>query len=201
MRSFIVMGVILGSAASSQAAIFATDLSAPGDGLITRDTATNLDWLDWTQGLGFSYQGMLTELQPGGQYDGWRYATVSELHTLMANAGAPDPGGRTTGNVPAVTAMLGLLGANDFYGFLGAGNTSAAFVHDPANSPPGAFGPFGVLTIETFDSPVTAKAGEIGIGLNNVPFGLGHALVRTVPTPGAAALLGLAGLSACRRRR
>ena len=201
MRSYVIAGVVLCTATASHAAIFSVDYLASGDGLITRDTATNLDWLDWTQGLNLSYLGMVSQLQAGGQFEGWRYATEAELFTLMSNAGAPNPGDRTVGNVPAVTTMLGLLGANNYFSFLGAGNSSVAFLQDPNNLPAGSFGPIAALTLETFDNPLTAKAGEIGAGRNDLAFGVGHALVRTVPAPGAFALLGVAGLAAARRRR
>ena len=200
MRALFLTGVLIGTATAAHADIFAVDYLTTGDGLITRDTSTNLDWLDWTQGLSFSYSGMRSQLQAGGQYEGWRYATQSELFTLLTNAGAPNVGGRTVGNVPVVTTMLGLLGANNFFGFLGVGNSSAAFL-EAGNTGSGSFGPFAALTIETLDNPITAKAGEIGAGSHGSAFGIGHALVRTVPAPGAAALLGLAAIGAARRRR
>ena len=194
----LVCSVLLAVSSAASADIVAVDYLASGDGLITRDTSTNLDWLDWTQGLNLSYNDMLVQLQAGGQYQGWRYATEAELYTLLSNAGAPDVGGRSVGNVPAVTTMLGLLGANNYFGFLGAGNSSAAFL--AGTTDPYGFGPFAVLAIETFDNPVTAKSGEIGAAQHSAS-GLGHALVRPVPAPGALALLGAVGFVGARRRR
>ena len=181
-------------AGAAQADLLTVDWQTAGDGLLTLDTSTGLYWLDWTVATNLSRDTMEVELQAGGSFGGmgFRYASVAELHALCGAAGAPDVDGRTAANVPAVTGMLSQMGANNFYNFLGAGNSSAAHV--------GASGIFGILTIETFDNPVTAKAGQLGGTVTHVP-GLGHALVTTVPTPGAAAVLGLAGLGAMRRRR
>jgi len=54
------------------------DLAAPGDGLVTRDTATALDWLDLTESAGLSFADV--EAGAGGfTADGWRYATEAEV--------------------------------------------------------------------------------------------------------------------------
>ncbi len=201
MRCMSVAAIVLASASVSSAGLVSTDWNTPGDGLLTRDTVNGLDWLDWTQGLAHSYVSMQPELAPGGQFAGFRYATAAELDAFMVSGGVPDVGGRTTANIPTVNNILSLLGANDFFSFLGAGNSSAAFLHDPSNAPPGGNAPFSVFTIETFDNPVTAKAGGLGIGTNNIAFGMGHALVREAPAPGSLGLLALGGLIAARRRR
>lgn len=170
------------------------DWHTPGDGLLTHDTVSGLYWLDWTQGLNFSRNAMEAELlQPGSQFAGFRYATVAELQAFCVSGGVPDVGGRTSANIPSVEHILSLLGANDFFSFLGAGNSSAAHLGAPHDA--------AVFTIETFDSPLTAKAAEPGWAATDTAFGAGHALVSFVPTPGAAAVLGLGGLAAFRRRR
>lgn len=200
-RSIFLLAGALVSAAPSFASLVPVSLNNPGDELVTRDTINDLDWLDWNQGLSLSYFAMLAELQPGGQYEGWLYATAAELSDFMASGNVPDPGGRTVANIPSVLSILSLVGANDYFGFLGPGNSSAAFLHDPDNLAPGSFGPFAVFTIETFDNPVTAKAGEIGAGLNDYAFGMGHALVRAVPEPGTIGFLAMGSLGLLRRRR
>lgn len=56
-------------------------------GTITRDTATGLDWLDVTETRGLSYDQVAAEMGSGGAYEGWRYATVTELDQLIINFG------------------------------------------------------------------------------------------------------------------
>jgi hypothetical protein len=74
---------------SANAALIDVDLHDVGDSLITRDTNTNLDWLDLSQTLNFSYENVLVELGAGGQFEGFRYATVSDVDSLQQSAGLP----------------------------------------------------------------------------------------------------------------
>jgi hypothetical protein len=56
-------------------------------GAITRDTDTGLDWLDVTQTSGLSYDQVTVQLGVGGDYEGFRYATLAELDQLITNFG------------------------------------------------------------------------------------------------------------------
>jgi len=53
--------------------------------IYTTDTTTNLDWLDVSQTVLISKTSMLSLLAPGGQYEGWRYATSAEFNTLVSD--------------------------------------------------------------------------------------------------------------------
>ena len=55
-------------------------------GNITRDSVTDLDWLDVTQTAGISVNEVLLEMD-GGSLVGWRYATANELDQLISNFG------------------------------------------------------------------------------------------------------------------
>ncbi|MEA3515498.1 MAG: hypothetical protein U9R34_08525 [Nanoarchaeota archaeon] len=57
------------------------------DGNITHDTVTNIEWLDISVTLGISTDEMLVELQPGGEFDGFRYATVADFNALNSALG------------------------------------------------------------------------------------------------------------------
>ena len=84
---------------------------------ITRDTATNLEWLDWSLTLLRSYNDVFNETQ-GGNLDGWRYATASEFVGLATAAGIPatfldnTPGGTH----PGFAALNLFLGSGSFAG-------------------------------------------------------------------------------------
>lgn len=71
------------------AAIVSVDWQSAGDNLITRDSVTGLDWLDLTVTQGKSYNNILSQLEPGQLYEGWRYASRAEVLQLWNNMGAP----------------------------------------------------------------------------------------------------------------
>lgn len=56
-------------------------------GVVTRDSNTGLDWLDVTETRGLSYSQVSAQMEVGGAYDGWRYATLAELDQLIINFG------------------------------------------------------------------------------------------------------------------
>jgi len=70
-------------AAPAQAELVEVDLDAPGDGLVTRDTDTGLDWLD----LGDVTTNLSYDAIQGGAGGwiaaGWRYATEAEVCHLF----------------------------------------------------------------------------------------------------------------------
>lgn len=49
------------------------------------DSATGLDWLDVTTTAGMSFNQVSSQLGIGGQFAGWRYATLDEFNTLVSN--------------------------------------------------------------------------------------------------------------------
>src|SRR5215831_1623366 len=83
LAAWMILGVLLLSLPSTpgRAALTSMDLLAPGDGLITRDTATSLDWLDLTPTVGLSFN------QVAGGVGGWtglgfQYATTTQVMGL-----------------------------------------------------------------------------------------------------------------------
>jgi len=202
LKALFLSGLLLSASGLSQAALFNVDYQTSGDNLILADTAQNLQWLKWTVTTPYSYNTIKQLTAPGQQFAGWRLATQSEYLTLLSDAGVPNIGGRTVANIPSVTSLLPKIGVNNFFSFLGAGNSTAAFIESGNNVSTALFA---TLTIETFDNPITAKAGDFGSGVTGTAFGLGSALVRTapVPIPAAVWLFGsaLAGLGLFRRRQ
>ena len=71
---FITLFVITSSA---HAAIIDNDL-------YTTDTITGLDWLDLSETNSISYNDIPNETVSGGIYEGWRYATYSEVSTMFS---------------------------------------------------------------------------------------------------------------------
>jgi hypothetical protein len=65
-------------------------------GRVVRDDQTNLTWLAIESSSGLSFDEALSEIRPGGLFDGWRHATTAEVCGLFANAAAfdcPTPAG------------------------------------------------------------------------------------------------------------
>ena len=88
MKSLLIV-LVLSFASISNAAIISIDDSVFGADSLTRDTETNLDWLDLTNTNGLSYGYVLSQLNAGGLYDGYRYATLTEVQSLLLKLAFP----------------------------------------------------------------------------------------------------------------
>lgn len=81
------------------------DYRHSGDGLLTFDPSTHLSWLDLTQTFGRSYSQTASELGPGGDFAGFRFATVEEFEALHTSFGLPVAhDGDAIGQDPILTA-------------------------------------------------------------------------------------------------
>lgn len=67
---------------------FARDLFAPGDGLVTHDPSTGLEWLDPVETENLSWNDVVGGAG-GWTAAGWRHATGSELCALIVEMGIP----------------------------------------------------------------------------------------------------------------
>ena len=76
------------------AVLVSADLYSTDDGLITIDTDTGLEWLDFSSTNAMSYNDISAQLTTGGTWDGWRYATVQEIESLLNAAGGNGVYGR-----------------------------------------------------------------------------------------------------------
>lgn len=97
---------------NAQALLVSMD-SSFGSGTVTQDTDTGLEWLDPALALGagsccFSYNDVLSQMTSGGLYEGFRFATASELETLFFVSAGIEPG--TAGADGAIAALIGLVG-------------------------------------------------------------------------------------------
>ena len=80
----LLVGLVLAS--TTYAALLSKD-STFGPNTITRDTDTGLDWLDLTLSTNRSYDDVITQFGIGGDYSGFRHATVAEVIELWNHAG------------------------------------------------------------------------------------------------------------------
>lgn len=80
--AFLIYLVCFGGINTVNAAFIDVDWQTPGDAAITFHTDTNLAWLDLSVTASMSVNEVLTSLNPGGQFEGWRYATQEDVETL-----------------------------------------------------------------------------------------------------------------------
>lgn len=95
----LAVGMLAGPMAAN-ATLVSVDWQTNGDGLLTRDTASGLEWLDLSQTYNQTVSMVLPQL--GTTFSGFRLALATEVHTLMGNAGIPF--NSTTGPIPSTPA-------------------------------------------------------------------------------------------------
>tara|TARA_R110002167_G_scaffold365832_2_gene591567 strand:+ start:2461 stop:3186 length:726 start_codon:yes stop_codon:yes gene_type:complete len=79
------------------------------------DTETGLIWLDVSITVNRSFNDISSQFIPGGEFDGWRYATGVEFNNLLSSwtGVASISSGRTetTGTTPSVDGLVTLFGS------------------------------------------------------------------------------------------
>ena len=98
--SFLAFSVFFSSPISAQ--VIEVDSVVFGPGTLTRDTVQGLDFLDLEDTFGRSFQDVSSQLGSGGEFEGFRYATVDEIDSLVSNYNSP----ATPPGTPRLTALL-----------------------------------------------------------------------------------------------
>lgn len=203
LLAILVSGCI---APAVHASLESRDWQSAADGLLTLDTVTGLRWLDLSVTVTLPKDEVLAQLQPGGTYHGFRYATNAEVVQLWTNAGFDLSTQFTLPATPALHGglefMTGLLGdtmaGNSLLGYGATGVTAEPWYGDAGISdvmgvqyirPSDLFSGFGAADF---------VGAEHAVGDNEI----GHYLVST-PLPSAFWLFawGLAGLGGVATRR
>ena len=159
---------------------------------ITIDSATGLEWLDWTLSKDRSFADVSTQFGSGGDFEGWRHATVDEVQQLYANAGITHVDDGASDYLP-VFYLAGLLdftlpdiGSESYtYGLTG---TRRGTIVPPKYS-------VAYISVDQTDEIGIAFSDYTGYSESDHGIWYGHALVRSpVPEPSSLALLLVGGL-------
>ena len=208
----VLAAFVLASGPASAALIALNDptLPASADGFnITRDTVTGLEWLDLDVSVGRTYDDLnggdgVNDFLPGGDFEGFRHATILEVtganngpqfDSLFKSAGVGAAPFSSIGTYSVVHELIGLVGcfANcPTYGY------ADGFLEDQLT------GLESELYIENFASSgfnwgrFQERVAIIPALTNQgFPIEQGNWLVRSIPEPGTAALVGLGLVGAC----
>jgi len=211
-KSIALTTTILALSTSANAAIISTDWQSLGDNLITQDDVSGLEWLDLTVTTSRSYNDILSQLEVGGEYEGWRYATSTEVGVFFDAFGGNNAyynGGSTQNNglFDLVAPYWGDTYCANAGCAVGDGFSNGIIADITANNTQAVANIKDLYTLSYYDTQ-----DYVNTNLNtNTPddyvnYTYGHALVRdisAVPVPSAVWLFGsgLVGLVGFARRK
>lgn len=84
---FPIVLLIIAVAGQASGQLVTRDWKAAGDGLLTYDSNSGLEWLDWTETAGRSYDDVAARFGAGGEFEGFRHATRDESRSLFLSLG------------------------------------------------------------------------------------------------------------------
>ena len=200
---------------SVNAAIISVDWQSAGDNLITKDTNNGLEWLDLTATSSRSYNDISSKLGADQEFDGWRYATTTEISGFFDSFGGDSNfynGWSTQNNglFDVIAPYWGDLMCEEI-GCVQPGDGASSFITSESDPVYGtAWQRYGYLYDNVYD---LLSATEDRVDLDSGPvsvdeagnYRFGSALVRAsvVPVPAAVWLFGsgLIGLIGVARRK
>jgi len=217
----ITAGLYLGIAAIGLSATPAAAILID-QGATTLDTDQNLVWLDVTESAGRSYNNVVGQFGAGGDFAGYRHATLTEVTNLITNAGLIPYQSYNPASPAEASTFLQLI---HLFGPTRVDNDPGAISGERAQvvglfddlNPTNGFVGFGAISYDsqTFSTgqpswgAIEVQADRHNVGPATNPGVNGHWLVRdpssavTIPEPTSIALLatGFIGIGIARRRR
>ena len=148
IRMLCVLLTVTLSTGVSALVISVDDVGGFGADALTRDTEQGLDFLDLMFSAGRSYNDISTQFAPGGDFAGFRYATLDEVIALVNQFGvSPAVSAGTGTNIASdLAGLVDMLGATN----MGTYNRSATGI--TATPGPGGTGRRMVELLDEYDS-------------------------------------------------
>jgi hypothetical protein len=176
--------------------------SAFGANTLTIDTSSGLAWLNVTLTAGMSYNQVLAATLPGGEFQGFRYATAPEVLALYNDAGIPGRGiyPVSTPAAQSIRSLVSLVGVT----FTQYGNPGAIGITGTVDSAGVELSSALYCTMEngTTGYLVTGVPSDAtGYGVTYGTPTVGSWLVYSVPEPASCCIVALSGLSLLLFRR
>ena len=175
-------GVVNQAVGQPSALLEADWMPGSGDGLLTLDTNTGLEWLDLTVTENMSVTTVSAQFGSGGSYEGFQYASAGEVGQLFTDAG-----------LTAFTTTFATVGSNSepvqlaaaeslqaLWGITKNTDTSLGFINEQTSGP-GTGYILAVLQV-TPTSWVGATRGTSGKGRGMADEEWGSVLVREAGT-------------------
>ena len=193
-------------ALSARATLITGPDPAFGANSLTIDTQTGLGWLNLGFTAGLSYNQVLADMQPGGMFSGYTFATSQQVADLYADAGIGAPGNYPL-STPVIASFISLIdptgSINGEPGFAAVSATSAGAgvqeaprisAYDVIGGPNGT----GEYLVSDGTGAFSAVYGD-----NTSYPDLSSWLVTTVPEPGvwSVAIAGLIAFAFVRLKR
>jgi hypothetical protein len=193
--------------ASPSAATFISQDLVPGsgDGLITYDLQTGIEWLDITATTNVSYNQVRTGYGGYTTADGFRFANSDQLTQLCLDAGVTGSGFEgNLASAPGAKQLLDLLGST--YSDVVSGSFGENYNYVSATGMVDGRSLCSLTVRFRQDGSFingTRDCGFAGPGADTASSGIGSWLVRPIPEPSTLLLvsLGLIGLSVRDRLR
>lgn len=190
---------LLVMASSARATLITGTDPSFGANSLTIDTQTELAWLNLSFTQGLSYNQVLADMQPGGRFSGYTFASTQEAINLFADAGIGAPNIYSL-STPAIGTLISFVGStgpiNGYSGFIGISGTSdgSGGQEAPAIYASGINGTEYYIAYDGTDGT--------SYGDSTSTPDVGDWLVKTVPEPGiwSVAIAGLPALRLMRRR-
>lgn len=201
IRTTLVASILLLVSVQANAALLAVDAWETGDGKLTRDTETGLDWLDLSITNGLSVNDILVD-NYGGLLDyGFQWATTDDVLTLFMNAGAimdlskPRIGnsiGWDSSNYLASLLITDLLGCTTSKSFCASGPSATIYYSQGWQHIINGYGGttdkagFASGAVREYSGIDEGKVSvqEYGVNYDWSQWGTGIFLYRTTPTSG-----------------
>lgn len=156
----------------ADAALIERDWQISGDAALTYDTATGLEWLDLTVTAGMSYNEVAAELEGGGAYDGFAFASEQQVTELFNSADLQELPLGKSGEGPKIQALLQLWGV---LWDLGSGERSEFITANTDGLDSGEHWTGRLVWTELGDTGVSARISVRNDDYKNVTIGSGLA--------------------------